>query len=187
AGESGSLMTTVRESASKWVRRWQGLVHQGPVLDMTCGHGRNTALFILAGFPVLACGEDVRALEPLVGNALLTLECRDLENEEWPWPAAAFSAVLITEAVSRALLEKAWDSLCPEGVLIVEMPTAADQLLNGRTSDCRAPEEGELLKALPTDARLVAYEEGADENERIRVRLVAVKRGNPTPYAYLVR
>ncbi len=177
-------MTAQQRNASKWVRRWLGLVRQGQILDMTCGDGRNAALFMLAGFPVLACGEDVRALEPLVGSALLTLECRDLENEEWPWSPDCFSAVLVTDSVSVSLLKKAWQSLAPEGVLMVEMPTAADHRFWERPSEIPGPDEGELLRCLPADARLVAYEEGADEWDRILVRLVAVKRGNPTPYAY---
>ena len=170
--------------AASWTERWIGLAGRDRILHLTSGDGRLTAALLLDGRRVLACGDDVRALEPVVGHSRLTLECRDLETEEWPWEEETFGAAVLTTPVSLSLIEAAYRSLVPEGVLILDMPSAADLLLRGLDADPRYPEEGALLKHLPSGARLLAYEEGVTADDAVRVRLVAVKPGNPTPYAY---
>lgn len=171
-------------AALSWTERWIALAAEGRVLHLTNADGRLTAALLLGGRRVLACGDDVRALEPMVGHSRLTLECRDLESEEWPWDEERFAAAVVTEALSLPLIAAAYRSLAPEGVLIIDIPTAADLALKGLAPDSRYPEEGAVLSSLPEGARLLAYEEGVLTDDAVRVRLVAVKPGNPTPYAY---
>ena len=75
---------------SPWVLCWKHLLpRQGEVLDVACGPGRHTALLALEGHRVLACVHRPDGRRGLAELPNVTLECRDLEGEPWPWEAEA--------------------------------------------------------------------------------------------------
>lgn len=147
---------------SAWVLRFIDEIPRGArVLDVACGEGRHTGLLLLKGFRVTACDIDVSHVEPLVGTPGLTLECRDLEGESWPWEPESFDAIVVTNYLHRAHFPHYWSSLSPGGIFIMETFTEVNTRIWGRPrSPAHVLEPGELLRLAPEGARICAYEEG---------------------------
>ena len=115
---------------SPWVLSWKHLLpRQGEVLDVACGAGRHTALLALEGRRVLACDIDLTGVEALAELPNVTLECRDLEGEPWPWEAERFAGIVVTNYLHRPHFPHYWDSLMPGGVLIMETFTEANMMI----------------------------------------------------------
>ena len=61
-------MTTALSLAGPWVLRFAGRVPEaGPVLDLACGRGRHTRLFLARGHPVTAVDRDLSGIADLTG------------------------------------------------------------------------------------------------------------------------
>lgn len=136
---------------SAWVLRFiDELPPHAKVLDVACGEGRHTSLCLLRGFDVIAVDVDVSHLEPLVGTPGLTLECRDLEAEPWPYAEEAFDAIIVTNYLYRAHFPHYWRSLKSGGLFLMETFTTVNTAIWGRP---RSPEHvlqpGELLRLAP--------------------------------------
>ncbi len=177
--DCGALM---RPSA--WVMRFAGLVSRhARVLDVACGEGRHTAFFALRGAAVTAVDIDLRAVECLAGASGITLECRDLEAEPWPYEDESFDAIIVTNYLHRAHFPHYWRTLKPGGVFIMETFTKANGLIWGRP---RNPEhyllERELLRLAPEAAHIVAYEEGMTTEDHAVARIVWTKPAPAEPY-----
>jgi SAM-dependent methyltransferase len=165
---------------SAWVLRFiDELPPHAKVLDVACGEGRHTSLCLLRGFDVTAVDADVTHLEPLVGTPGLTLECRDLEAEPWPYAEEAFDAIIVTNYLYRAHFPHYWRSLKPGGLFLMETFTTVNTAIWGRP---RSPEHvlqpGELLRLAPPEARICAYEEGLNADELGLERIVWLKPGD---------
>ena len=70
---------------SPWVSRFAPLVPAGgAVLDLACGKGRHTRLFLERGHPVTAVDRDVSHLGEAARNGRATVIEADLEAGSWP-------------------------------------------------------------------------------------------------------
>lgn len=169
---------------SAWVMRFAVLLpRRAHVLDVACGEGRHTAYFALRGARVTAVDIDLHAIEPLAGAPGITLECRDLEKEPWPYADEAFDAIVVTNYLHRPHFEHYMRSLRPGGVFIMETFTKANGLIWGRP---RNPAhyllERELLMLTPAEAHIVAYEEGMTTEDHAVARIVWTKPADAEPY-----
>jgi SAM-dependent methyltransferase len=160
--------------ASPWVARWAPLVTHGVVLDVACGGGRHSRLFLERGLDVVAVD---REPQDIPGARFVQA---DLENGN-PWPLAGeqFEGIVVTNYLNRPLFETLRASLKEGGVLIYETFMLGNERF-GRPSN---PEfllrPGELLQAF---AGLVVkdFEEGevARPKPAMIQRLCAVRAGN---------
>ncbi|MFU0841167.1 MAG: Methyltransf-11 domain-containing protein [Burkholderia sp.] len=178
-------MTGAPQHPSDWVLRWKHLIGRGEVLDVACGQGRHTAMLRLEGRQVLACDIDVSDVEWLSDDPLVTVECRDLENEPWPWAPERFAGIIVTNYLCRKHFPHYWESLRPEGIFIMETFTEANGMIWGHPKNPdHFLKEGELLSLMPRGARLIAYEEGVKPSGWCVARTVWAKPGDATPYGY---
>lgn len=170
---------------SPWVLRWRHLfARHGDVLDVACGCGRHTALLALDGLRVLAVDLDVSDVEPLHGTHGITVECRDLEGEPWPYASDRFDGIVVTNYLHREHFSHYWDSLRPGGVFVMETFTRANMMLwEHPKNPAHFLEEGELLRLMPSGARLIAYEEGMTALDTCVARIVFMKSGAVQAYA----
>ncbi len=163
-------------TASAWVRRWSHLVMaDGSVLDLACGSGRHTRWFHDRGCAVTAVDRDVAALQGLQGVARTVVA--DLEGQPWPLPDQAFSAVVVTNYLWRALLPDIACSIGDSGVLIYETFAEGNARVGKPSNPDFLLRPGELLQfAADHGLRVVAYEDGfASRPDRYIQRLVAVR------------
>src|SRR3972149_11040661 len=103
---------------SAWIERFAGLVPAGgPVLDVACGGGRHTRLFLGRGHPVTAIDRDISALDDLGARPDLQRLRVDLEDGS-PFPLAGrqFAGIVVTNYLHRPLFPALIAAVAPGGV-----------------------------------------------------------------------
>lgn len=147
-----------------WVERFAPLVPaSAPVLDVACGGGRHTRLFVAAGHPVVAVDIDLSGLGPLASDPRVEAIGTDLERVAFsagPLSGRRFGGIVVTNYLHRPLLAPLVEALEPGGVLIYSTFAEGNQALGGRVKN---PDHllahGELLDLARGRLRVVAYED----------------------------
>ena len=83
---------------SSWVVRFGDLIpEKTPVLDVACGNGRHTRLFLERGHSVTAIDIDLSRVQDLTDSENVELVQANLEDgSPWPFTSRTFGAVIIT-------------------------------------------------------------------------------------------
>ena len=155
------LSSACPAEASPWVLRFAERVPAGgAVLDLACGRGRHTRLFLTRGHPVTALDRDVSDLSDLDGSAgLETLEA-DLEGgAPWPLGGRRFAGVVVTNYLYRPLFPALVARLAPGGCLIYETFARGNERYGRPRNPDHLLKPGELLEAVRGRLRVLAYED----------------------------
>ena len=167
-------------NASPWVKRFSPLISKdGVVLDLACGSGRHSEWLANLGYQVLAVDRDINAVQAL-SNPLITPQCFDLEQADWPILDSKFSAVVVTNYLYRPHLDQLPQMLQEEGVLIYETFALGNGDFGKPSNPGFLLNPGELLVLANRHAlKVVAYEDiYLDRPKSAMVqRLCAVKGG----------
>ena len=153
---------------SAWVRRFAPLVPAaGAVLDVACGGGRHSRLFVTAGHPVTAVDIAVSGLADLAGHERLEIIETDLEDGR-PFPLAGrrFAGIVVTNYLHRPLLPDLVDAVAPDGVLIYETFARGNERFGKPRNPNHLLAPGELLAAVRGRLRVLAYEDLIVEEPR---------------------
>jgi SAM-dependent methyltransferase len=151
---------------SEWIRRFAPLVAPGGrVLDVACGGGRHTRLFVERGCTVVAVDREPRLEPDLLSNARVHLRVADLEQGPWQLDGERFDAIVVTNYLHRPLFPHLLAALAPRGVLLYETFAAGNAAFGkpGNPSFLLAPRE--LLDAFAA-LRVIAFEDGYEETPR---------------------
>ena len=146
---------------SDWVRRFAPLVRPaGSVLDLACGSGRHSRLFLALGHPVTAVDRAPERLAEL--GALPGAELVEADLEAGPWPLAErrFAAVVVTNYLFRPLFPALLAALEPGGVLIYETFARGNARFGRPANPDHLLAPGELLECVRGRLHVVAYEHG---------------------------
>ncbi len=177
---------------SDWIRRFAPLVAPGGrVLDVACGSGRHTRLFVERGCAVVAVDREPRLEPDLLSNARVHLRVADLEQGPWPLGRDRFDAIVVTNYLHRPLFPHLLAALAPRGVLLYETFAVGNAAFGkpGNPAFLLAPRE--LLDAFAT-LRVIAFEDGYEETprpamvQRIAARLPAADDIEP-PHGVALR
>ena len=139
---------------SAWVERWAALVPPGRVLDVACGGGRHSRLFLSRGYEVVAVDR-----EPL---ALAGVRCvrADLEDgSPWPFPGERFQGIVVANYLHRPLFALIEQALAPGGVLIYETFMQGNERFGKPSNPAFLLRPGELWQAFG-GLQVVAFEQG---------------------------
>ncbi len=146
---------------SAWVRRFASLVAPGgAVLDLACGAGRHTRLFLARGHKVTALDRDLSAIADLAGAPGLERVEADLESGPWPLTGRRYAGVVVANYLWRPLFPALIEALAPEGVLLYETFARGNERF-GKPSNpdfLLAPDE--LLERVRGRLAIVAFEQG---------------------------
>jgi SAM-dependent methyltransferase len=168
--------------ASHWIARFAPLARPGaPVLDLACGRGRHTRLFLERGHPVTAVDVDVSGLADLHGHARLDVVQTDLEHAPWPLPGRRFGVVVVTNYLWRPLLPMIVDAVDDGGMLLYETFAVGNEVYGHPSNPDFLLQPGELIEVVRGRMHIVAYEHGHVDRPRpaIRQRLCAVRTDRP--------
>lgn len=163
-------------NASAWVRRFAALVPAGgPVLDLACGGGRHTRLFLDLGYPVTALDKDIDQSPGMAGAEVIRADLED--GGPWPLGQRRFAGIVVTNYLWRPLLPMLTAALAADGVLIYETFAVGNEALGRPRNPDYLLRRGELLQAF-ADLTIVAYEDGAT-GTAVMQRLCAVNGPGP--------
>ena len=155
------------KAPSDWVRRFAPLVRPGGcVLDLACGSGRHTRLFLALGHPVTAVDRAPERLAELGAVPGAELVEADLEAGPWPFAERTFAAVVITNYLFRPLFPALLADLEPGGVLIYETFAHGNARFGRPANPDHLLAPGELLECVRGRLHVVAYEHGIVEAPR---------------------
>lgn len=149
---------------SPWVRRFLALVPNiegSRVLDLACGGGRHTRLFLDAGYDVLAVDRDVSGLADPSPTPRLKLMETDLEGSGgWPLKGEMFEGIVVTNYLFRPILSDIVGAVAPGGVLLYETFAQGNERFGRPRNPDFLLREGELLETVKGELAVVAYEHG---------------------------
>ena len=154
---------------SPWVVRFAPLVAPGaPVLDLACGAGRHSRLFLARGHPVLAVDRDLSRLGALSSQPRLEALACDLEaGSRLPaFFARRFGGIVVTNYLHRPLLGPLAAALAPGWVLLYETFARGNERFGKPSNPDFLLEEGELLRAFLGRLKVIAYEDVILERPR---------------------
>ena len=146
---------------SAWVLRFAERVPAaGEILDLACGSGRHTRLFLARGHGVVALDRDASRLADLAGTPRLEVVEADLEDGR-PFPLAGrrFAGIVVTNYLYRPLFPALIAALGPGGVLIYETFARGNERFGKPSNPAFLLEPGELLEAVRGRLRVIAYED----------------------------
>ena len=146
---------------SAWVCRFAGYVPAGGrVLDLACGAGRHSRLFLERGHPVVAVDRDLSGLGDLAGRpGLDTLEADLEDGRPFPFAGQEFAGVVVTNYLYRPLLPALVDAVAPGGVLIYETFARGNERFGRPRNPDHLAKPGELLEMVRGTLRVLAYED----------------------------
>jgi SAM-dependent methyltransferase len=167
---------------SPWVVRFAPLVvEDAPMLDLACGRGRHSRLFLGRGHPVTAIDVDVTGLADLQGHPRLETIQADLENAPWPLPGRRFGAVVVTNYLWRPLFPMILAAIDDGGTLLYETFALGNEAHGGPSNPDFLLQPGELIEVVRDRLRIVAYEhcQVAQPRPAIVQRICAVRSEQP--------
>lgn len=156
-------------------------LHPKQALDLGCGSGRDAVFLADLGWQVTAVDwlpdalERGRDLQRRYAPESLPIQwvCTDLERDTWQ-PHQTYDLIVNCFYYSAQLLERAWNWLAPDGLLLLEAFTPTHQKKYGRpASPLRVVPLTELVRSLPNRTTLLHASEDWRENGRHTVRLLA--------------
>jgi SAM-dependent methyltransferase len=146
---------------SPWVVRFASLVSAGgDVLDIACGAGRHTRLFLARGHPVVSVDRDISGVTDLADHSLLETIEADLEDgAPFPLTSRRFAGVVVTNYLYRPLLPALVSAVDGSGVLIYETFAVGQERFGQPRNPDFLLRPGELLDVVRGHLRVVAYED----------------------------
>ena len=168
-------------TASPWVARFAPLIRPGgAALDVACGGGRHAVLLAELGHDVVAVDRDLGGL-PAHGR--IEAVQADLEAGPWPLPGRRFDAVIVTNYLHRPLFPALLESLADDGLLLYETFAVGNERFGRPSNPDFLLRPGELLDVCKGTLRVLAYEDGIENESRAVQRIAATKgqRSWPLP------
>ncbi|CUW40895.1 putative SAM-dependent methyltransferases [Magnetospirillum sp. XM-1] len=166
-----------RVAPSPWIARFAALVPAGgTVLDLACGGGRHSRLFLDLGHKVTALDRDVAQARLAEGAELIAADLED--GSPWPLAGRSFDAVVVTNYLWRPLFPAILASLKPGGVLLYETFAAGNEKFGRPANPDHLLRRGELLD-LARDLTVVAYEDGIEGGAKVVSRIAAINGPGP--------
>lgn len=152
------------QAPSPWVCRFAPLIAaSGRVLDLACGSGRHARYLAGLGYSVVALDWDAAIMASLAAttaNQSVELRLADVEGGPWPFGAAEFDGIVVTNYLHRPLFPHLIESLRPGGVLIYETFALGNERYGKPSNPAFLLAPNELLESVRPALSVVAFEQG---------------------------
>jgi SAM-dependent methyltransferase len=173
-------MNHTHDTPSQWIKRFAHLAAPGGhVLDVACGAGRHSRLFLERGHRVTAIDHDPEVFCDSRRYEKLDFIAMDLESgQPWPFARRSFDVVVVTNYLHRPLLPLLVESVGEGGLFLYETFAVGNEAFGRPKNPDFLLEAGELLTAVQGELQVVAYEHGITRHGAARVgqRICAMRR-----------
>ena len=143
---------------SPWIERFAPLVPAGgTVLDVACGSGRHSELFLGRGYHVVAVDRDVSRLHPRPSLEIIEADLE--QGNSLPIADRRFDAVVVANYLYRPLLPALIEAVAPQGLLLYETFALGNERFGKPSNPNFLLKPGELLDAVHGQLRVLAYED----------------------------
>ena len=161
---------------SPWIERFAPLVPAGgTVLDVACGSGRHSELFLSRGYHVVAVDRDVSRLHPSPGLEIIEADLE--QGASLPTADRRFDAVVVTNYLYRPLLPALIAAVAPHGLLLYETFALGNERFGKPSNPDFLLKPGELLDAVHGQLRVLAYEDlTVEQPNPAAVQRIAARR-----------
>jgi SAM-dependent methyltransferase len=133
---------------------------RGEVLDVACGSGRHTRLFLARGHRVVAVDRDLSGVADLAEHARLETVEADLEGgAPFVLGGRRFAAVVVTNYLHRPLMPALVAAVDADGLFIYETFAVGNERFGKPVNPDFLLRPGELLDAVRGRLRVIAYED----------------------------
>jgi SAM-dependent methyltransferase len=130
------------------------------VLDIACGGGRHSLVFLDRGHEVTAIDKNTAQCEIPGDRDDFTLIAADLEDgSKWPFLGRRYGAVVVANYLYRPLLPALIEALEPGGVLIYETYAKGNENFGRPRNPKHLLDPGELLDVVCGKLWVTAYED----------------------------
>ena len=167
---------------SPWVARFfSGIRENGRVLDVACGAGRHLVMGASTGRRMVGIDRDIAPARAQVTGLGVKLIEADLEaGGPFPFPAASFDGVVVTNYLWRPILPAIVASVASDGVLVYETFALGNEAYGRPSNPAFLLRPGELLAATANQLCVIAFEQGRlTEPDRVVQRILAVGFAHP--------
>lgn len=164
--------------ASAWIDSHSHLApSRGRVLDLACGNGRHSRLFLHLGHGVTAVDRDLDGVADLADQPQVTLLEADLENAPWPLAGQQFDTVIVCNYLHRPLLPAIARAVAPGGLLLYDTFARGNERFGRPRNPDFLLRANELLQWASPDFIIRAYQHGPVDTPRpaMRQRLCALR------------
>ena len=161
---------------SPWIERFAPLVPAGgTVLDVACGSGRHSELFLGRGYHVVAVDRDVSRLHPRPSLEIIEADLE--QGNSLPIADRRFDAVVVANYLYRPLLPALIEAVAPQGLLLYETFALGNERFGKPSNPNFLLKPGELLDAVHGQLRVLAYEDlTVEQPNPAAVQRIAARR-----------
>jgi tellurite methyltransferase len=153
------------------------LPKSGRALDIAAGEGQNSVFLAQLGLEVEAIDIStvgLRKAQKLAETHGVSIKVRLWDVKRSSIPEGPFDVILCIHYLQRDLAPRIWESLAPEGVLLMELATLENLKLHKKPPRDQLLERNELLTWFP-EIFVVTYREGLFDDHAV-AQLVGRRR-----------
>lgn len=163
-----------------WVLKFAPLIPKGQILDLACGRGRHGRYFLDQQYPVTFLDQNVSGVVDLASYPTAKLVQYDLENKSpWPFQAALFSGIIVTNYLHRPLFPHLLAALKPGGVLLYKTFSQGNEQFGKPRNPDYLLQENELLTVFSERLTIVDFIQGKESNpNRVTQAICGIKTPN---------
>ena len=163
-----------------WVLKFAPLIPKGQILDLACGRGRHGRYFLDQQYPVTFLDQNVSGVADLASYPTAKLVQYDLENKSpWPFKAALFSGIIVTNYLHRPLFPHLLAALKPRGVLLYKTFSLGNEQFGKPRNPDYLLQENELLTVFSERLTIVDFIQGKESNpNRVTQAICGIKTPN---------
>jgi len=161
---------------SSWVIKYANYVPKNSkVLDLACGMGRHTQLFMGRGCHVTAVDIDTQGLQEFANSPNCQIVEMDIEQSEDWLLSQDFNCIVVTNYLHRPIMKHLANALAPEGILIYQTFMSGNEKFGKPSNPDFLLKKDELMETFEDELEVIAFSQGLTSKPSMMQQICARK------------